>query len=136
MVRICRRYSGVAHHQQHGKSGLQQTVTHSFPRLITPSVLAADILCKSNPTQQQAAGSKRKRAAAEGSAIDAEESGQSGGLSGEGGDSSEEGTSGVKASKPASAKKRANPRKPSNPMRSAIDEGSTGSDAKKVCCCW
>lgn len=79
----------------------------------------------------QAAGSKRKRAAAEVSAAgDAEESGQSGGLSDEA-ESSEEGTSGVKP-KPASAKKRANPRKSSNPTRSAIDEGSTGSDAKKV----
>lgn len=79
---------------------------------------------------QTAGSGKRKRAAAAGSAAGGEESGQSGGLSDEA-ESSEEGTSGVKP-KPASAKKRANPRKPSHPMRSAIDEGSTGSDAKKV----
>jgi hypothetical protein len=79
---------------------------------------------------QTAGSGKRRRAAAAGSAAGAEESGQSGGLSDEA-ESSEEGTSGVKP-KPASAKKRANPRKPSHPMRSAIDEGSTGSDAKKV----
>lgn len=79
---------------------------------------------------QAAGSSKRKRAAAAGSAAGAEESGQLGGLSDEA-DSSEEGTSGVKP-KPASVKKRANPRKSSHPMRSAIDEGSTGSDAKKV----
>jgi hypothetical protein len=82
-----------------------------------------------NPCQA-AGSSKRKRAAAEGSAAGAEESGQSGGLSDESG-SSEEGTSGVKP-KPPSTKKRANPRKPIHPMRSALDEGSTGSDAKKV----
>jgi hypothetical protein len=79
---------------------------------------------------QTAGSGKRRRAAAAGSAAGAEESGQSGGLSDEV-ESSEEGTSGVKP-KPASTKKRANPRKPSHPMRSAIDEGSTGSDAKKV----
>lgn len=79
----------------------------------------------------QAAGNgKRKRAAAAGSAAGADDSEMSGSLSDEA-ESSEEGTSGVKP-KLASVKKRAHPRKPSHPMRSAIDEGSTGSDAKKV----
>jgi hypothetical protein len=80
---------------------------------------------------QDAGSSKRRRAAAAGSAAGAEESGQSGGLSDEA-ESSEEGTSGVKP-KAAAGKKRANARKPSHPLRSAVDEGSTGSDAKKVC---
>lgn len=94
------------------------------------SPLELNLLVEKDYFKLLAAGSKRKRAAAEVSAAgDAEESGQSGGLSDEA-ESSEEGTSGVKP-KPASAKKRANPRKSSNPTRSAIDEGSTGSDAKK-----
>lgn len=89
----------------------------------------AVLLCASVLLQTAGSG-KRKRAAAAGSAAGGEESGQSGGLSDDA-ETSEEGTSGVKP-KPGSAKKRVNPRKPSHPMRSAIDEGSTGSDAKKV----
>lgn len=140
----------VLWHMQHGmctlaelcicaglESKLWESGMASLPQPCSCSVWACSLhtpsmcLCCTPAHSVQAAGSKRKRAAAEGSAAaDAEESGHSGGLSEEG-ESSEEGTSGVKP-KPLSAKKRANPRKPSNPMRAAIDEGSTGSDAKKV----